>query len=715
MGEREDGSVLTIQVILFVRGCMCICMFFFIKKSFFFCFRLSFKAPFYRPGIHIYTEILSSIPTTPPPTSLVFPQHRSRERMSQMNKRRSSRISPFVDEDSSFISLSTDNLVLADFHDNNASRSSHQLISGVTNSVDELTINGSCAIADDNNNGNNDGGESTLRTDLNNSCLGVANSESPLPSALKSTTTLPLLVSPSPQLSTPSNKNLLRPKSNMSDYNKSTSQINSATASVNSNLTKTPLKNPSYIPPWTEPYIIGIAGNSGSGKTSISQQIIQGINQPWTVLLSFDNFYKSLTPEQSKRAFANDYDFDTPDSLDIDAIVEVVENLKQGRKATIPCYSFAKHARLERTNTIYGANVVILEGLYALYDERLSSMMDLKIYVDTDLDVCLARRLTRDILYRGRDLEGAMKQWDGFVKPNAVKFLNPTMRNADVVIPRGLDNTIAIELMIKHIKNQLAMKSARHLQNLKNLGINMEFNVDDHANIGILAPTNQVKGINSILFNKDTLMNDFIFYFNRMCGLLIEFAQQNYFVTAKPLQITTTEGYKYDGVQFVQKQIVAINIIRSGDCFMWSLKKSFAELTIGKMLIQSDSTTGEPQLHYESLPSNVGDIGKIMLFDSQVISGAGAIMAIQVLIDHKVREEDIILVTYLSTEIGIRRIINVFPNVKIVIGKLSTMDPSKLDPKSNNGCLPWYNTEGFLDSHWHFRHRFIDSLYFGTQ
>lgn len=460
----------------------------------------------------------------------------------------------------------------------------------------------------------------------------------------------------------------------------------------------------SYIPPWTEPYIIGIAGNSGSGKTSISQKIIQDINQPWTVLLSFDNFYQPLTLEQSKLAFANNYDFDCPDSLDFDLLVETIGNLKKGGKTTIPVYSFTSHNRTSKTNTIYGANVIIVEGLYALHDQQLLDMMDLKIYVDTDLDICLARRLTRDILYRGRDLGGAMQQWEKFVKPNAVKFINPTVQNADLVIPRGLDNSIAINLMIKHIKNQLALKSRNHLQRLKKLGVNIKFDIDKF-NIKLLQNTNQVKGINSILFDTSTSRNDFIFYFNRMCGLLIELAQE-FMTNYTNVDIDTGKGI-YHGKKLLQNQYNAVNIIRSGDCFMASIKKSFPVISIGKLLIQSDSTTGEPQLHFERLPHKLSD--KIMLFDSQIISGAGAIMAIQVLLDHHVKEQDIILITYLSTEIGIRRIVNVFPKVKIVVGKLSSME----DSNSNNKV--WYNNEGFLDSHWHFRNRFIDSLYFGTE
>ncbi|KAG7664130.1 URK1 [[Candida] subhashii] len=459
-----------------------------------------------------------------------------------------------------------------------------------------------------------------------------------------------------------------------------------------------------YIPPWTEPYIIGIAGNSGSGKTSLSQKIIQLINQPWTILLSFDNFYNPLSEEERKLAFGNNFDFDHPDSLDLDLLVETVEKLKKGEKVEIPDYSFNLHNRTEKTHTIYGANVIIIEGLYALYDPRLLKMMDLKIYVQTDLDICLARRLTRDILYRGRDLAGAIKQWETFVKPNAVKYLNPTMDNADLVIPRGLDNSIAINLMIKHIENQLIKKSRDHLVRLKKLGMNMKFDIKEYK-VHILPNTNQVKAINSILFNELTPRGEFIYFFDRISGLLIELAQENS-QEYEPVEIDTGVA-TYKGLKPLY-QYIAISIMRSGDCFLKSIKKSIPDIPLGKLLIQSDSITGEPQLHFESLPQDLDQHKKIMLFDSHNISGAGAIMAIQVLLDHKVKEQDIIFICYLSTEIGIRRILNVFPKINLVIGKLSNIE---IIDSTNP---PNYNKEQFLDSNWHFRNRFIDSLYFGT-
>lgn len=463
----------------------------------------------------------------------------------------------------------------------------------------------------------------------------------------------------------------------------------------------------SYIPPWTEPYIIGVAGNSGSGKTSVSQQIISEINQPWTVLLSFDNFYNPLTPEERKLAFDNNFDFDTPESMDLDLLVETVKKLKRGERTNIPIYSFVHHNRTDKSTSIYGANVIIIEGIYALYDSRLRDLMDLKIYVDTDLDICLARRLTRDILYRGRNLEGAMKQWQRFVKPNAVRYVQPTMNNADLVIPRGLDNTVAIDLMIQHVQKQLHLKSINHINHLKALGKNITLKVDECPNIQFLPSNNQSKGINSILFNESTSMGDFIFYFDRISSLLIEAACNAFIQDFDPVQLSTATT-QFTGLRQTQT-LAAVSIIRSGDCFMTSIKRTFRDIPIGKLLIQSDSATGEPKLHYESLPKELfskAEKKKILTFDSQIISGAAAIMAIQILIDHNIKQEDIVIVTYLCTELGLRRLMHAFPRVNIMIGKLSCMEIS--------GTAKRYNEENFKDSYWHFRNRFIDNIYFGT-
>lgn len=444
-----------------------------------------------------------------------------------------------------------------------------------------------------------------------------------------------------------------------------------------------------YRPPWDEPYIIGIAGFSGLGKTLVSQQIIGHINQPWTVLLLFDNFYNPLSPEELAQAFANNFDFDTPHLYDMELMIQTVRDLKRGKRVQIPLYSFTTHNRTDRIISLYGTNVIIIEGIYALYEPRLLEMMDLKVFVDTDLDICLARRLTRDILCRGRDLPGLLQQWERFVKPNALKFVAPTAANADLVIPRGLDNTIAIDLMIKHIKTQLAAKLLQHLQQLRRLGQDIAL---PEANLRVLPQTNQVVGINLILLAEATARDDFIFYFNRMSRLLIEEACQTFLADCTvPRVVTTPDHYQFNGVADTHELMVVL-VIPLGDCFDSSIRKAFRGAPVGKMLIQLDSTTGEPQLHYQLIPRLTTKPRKVMLVDAQIILGAAAIMAIQILVDHKIRPDDIVLVTYLCTEMGLRRIFHAFPEVKVVVGQLLKVGEDIL----------------------HTRERLIDKIYFGS-
>lgn len=147
-----------------------------------------------------------------------------------------------------------------------------------------------------------------------------------------------------------------------------------------------------YSPPWADMSIIGVAGSSGSGKTSLAIEIVQSLNLPWVIILSIDSFYKSLTPEQNRLAHANEYDLDSPSSIDFDLLYEKLKELKQGKKTEIPIYSFAKHQREVQTLSIYSPHVVILEGILALHDPRIYEMLDMKIFVEADADLCLSRR-----------------------------------------------------------------------------------------------------------------------------------------------------------------------------------------------------------------------------------------------------------------------------------------------------------------------------------
>lgn len=465
-----------------------------------------------------------------------------------------------------------------------------------------------------------------------------------------------------------------------------------------------------YIPPWSSPYIIGVAGLSGSGKTTVAQEIINSINEPWTVILSLDNFYKNLTPEQSKLAFQNEYDLDTPTAVDLDCVYECVKSIKLGKKTDIPVYSFAKHARLPNQKiTIYGANVVIVEGIFALFKPELLDLMDCKIFVDTEIDICYSRRLLRDIIHRGRDINGVIKQWNLFVKPNAISYVLPTRSNADIVIPRGSDNKIAINLVIDHIKDKLNKKSIDHINHLKKLG-KIKNNSNSFNQLEILPNTNQLKVIKSIMLNKFTSNDDFIFYFNRIASILISYSLDyvNYIANRTSIITPINSIVNPNDTLSLNDELIGISIIRSGDCFIHSLRKIIPNVKIGKLLIQTDVRSGEPKLHTKKLPI-LNSKQSILLFESQIISGTASIMAIKVLVDQNINHDKIILISYTATEIGLRRILNAFPDIKIVVACIGKM----VDNSSLNLELD-YEIDRNLDSDWWMNSTLIEERYFGT-
>ncbi|EER24178.1 uridine kinase family protein [Coccidioides posadasii C735 delta SOWgp] len=214
--------------------------------------------------------------------------------------------------------------------------------------------------------------------------------------------------------------------------------------------------------PWEDMSIIGIAGGSGSGKSSVAAEIIKSLNLPGAVILVMDHFYKSLTPEQNAIAHQDEYDFDSPDAIDFDVLVQTLQNLKQGLKVEIPIYSFTKHQREEATVSLYPPRVLILEGILAFTDPRIVDMLDIKIFVEADMDVCLGRRIARDVRERGRTLESVLKQWFKFVKPSYNRFVEPQRQISDIIVPRGIENKTAIDMVVKHIHRIITGAAQRH-------------------------------------------------------------------------------------------------------------------------------------------------------------------------------------------------------------------------------------------------------------
>ncbi|KAF2719067.1 uridine kinase [Polychaeton citri CBS 116435] len=421
-----------------------------------------------------------------------------------------------------------------------------------------------------------------------------------------------------------------------------------------------------YSPPWRDTSIIGVAGSSGSGKTSLAIAIIKELSLPWVVIMSMDSFYKPLSPEESAAAFRNEYDFDAPEAIDFDVLVQRLRDIKAGKKADIPVYSFEKHSRLPKTTTIYSPHVLILEGIFALHDPRVLEMLDLKVFAEADADLCLSRRLLRDVRERGRDIEGCIKQWFGFVKPNFHKYVEPQRNVADLIVPRGIENRVAISMMSDRVHKTLGQKSHKHQLELKRLGrVSQEAALSSNSNVLFLPQSNQVRGINTALMDSETSREDFIFYFDRLSVLLVERATEN--LDFRPHSVLTpVPNQKYAGLEPVG-EVSAVVVLRGGSAVETGLKRVIPDCKTGRMLIQTNFRTGEPELHHYNFPADISSHMRVLVLDCQMSSGGSALMAVRVLLDHGVKEERIVVVTYTAGKLGLRRLVSVFPEVKIVV------------------------------------------------
>ncbi|XP_035158862.1 uridine-cytidine kinase-like 1 isoform X6 [Callithrix jacchus] len=420
-------------------------------------------------------------------------------------------------------------------------------------------------------------------------------------------------------------------------------------------------------PPWynehgaqsKEAFAIGLGGGSASGKTTVARMIIEALDVPWVVLLSMDSFYKVLTEQQQEQATHNNFNFDHPDAFDFDLIISTLKKLKQGKSVKVPIYDFTTHSRKKDWKTLYGANVIIFEGIMAFADKTLLELLDMKIFVDTDSDIRLVRRLRRDISERGRDIEGVIKQYNKFVKPAFDQYIQPTMRLADIVVPRGSGNTVAIDLIVQHVHSQLeerelsvraALASAHQCHPLP-------------QTLSVLKSTPQVRGMHTIIRDKETSRDEFIFYSKRLMRLLIEHALS--FLPFQDCVVQTPQGQDYTGKCYAGKQITGVSILRAGETMEPALRAVCKDVRIGTILIQTNQLTGEPELHYLRLPKDISD-DHVILMDCTVSTGAAAMMAVRVLLDHDVPEDKIFLLSLLMAEMGVHSVAYAFPRVRII-------------------------------------------------
>lgn len=191
--------------------------------------------------------------------------------------------------------------------------------------------------------------------------------------------------------------------------------------------------------------LIGIAGGSGSGKTLVAKNIYSELGSEKVVILFQDSYYKDLshlTPEDRHKQ-----NFDHPDAIDTELLIKHLKALLRGETIEQPIYDFITHTRKEETKTIGPHTIVVLEGILIFENSELRNLMDIKIYVDTDPDIRVLRRLKRDILERGRSLESVIQQYEESVRPMHLQFVEPSKKYADIIIPEGGYNRVAIDLI----------------------------------------------------------------------------------------------------------------------------------------------------------------------------------------------------------------------------------------------------------------------------
>jgi uridine kinase len=206
------------------------------------------------------------------------------------------------------------------------------------------------------------------------------------------------------------------------------------------------------------PLIIGIAGGSGSGKSTVARKVADALARASVAFIDMDSYYRNFAhlPLEERRRV----NWDHPDSFDLDLFVSHLEQASRGEPVEKPVYDFVTHTRSVRTEQVAPSDVIVVDGILLLVDERVRRLLDVRVYVDADADVRLVRRIQRDMQERGRPLEEILEQYVTTVRPMHLQFVEPSKRYADVIVPRGGHNAVAIEMIVAKIQRRLDSRRA---------------------------------------------------------------------------------------------------------------------------------------------------------------------------------------------------------------------------------------------------------------
>ncbi|KAJ3452163.1 uridine kinase [Anaeramoeba flamelloides] len=213
------------------------------------------------------------------------------------------------------------------------------------------------------------------------------------------------------------------------------------------------------------PYIVGVCGGSGSGKTSVCKEIIKKLHNKRVSLLSQDWFYRTLNEKELENV--SEHDWDDPSALDQDLLYETLKKVKQGVTVTCPKYDFCNNRPSTTEFSIVEGDVILFEGIHIFHTKELRDLIDIKVFVDVDDDIRLGRRIIRDTKERGRTAESIINQYFKFVKPGFDNFVSPTKKFADIILLRGSSNKVAISLLVQQIKAEIDNRNSSYFNNIK--------------------------------------------------------------------------------------------------------------------------------------------------------------------------------------------------------------------------------------------------------
>ncbi len=206
-----------------------------------------------------------------------------------------------------------------------------------------------------------------------------------------------------------------------------------------------------------KPIIIGVAGGTGSGKTTVSEAILERVGRERITYIQHDSYYKDLSHLHLEER--HKINFDHPDALDTNLLVEQLKRLQAGSPVEVPVYDFTTHTRRKETRRVKPRGVTLVEGILIFADKALRDLMDVKIFVDTDADIRFIRRLQRDITERGRTMKAVIRQYLETVRPMHLEFVEPSKRYADIIIPEGGFNVAAIDMVVARVEAMVGRNS----------------------------------------------------------------------------------------------------------------------------------------------------------------------------------------------------------------------------------------------------------------